>query len=93
MDELENELTSSGDGQAIEQPQEPEGNTENNKSQTIEEVEQKDVADNHRKEYAHYFPKIEEVRIKNTVTRNIHHSATERRTDEDTDSRHEQNPF
>ena len=38
MDELENELTSSGDGQAIEQPQEPEGNTENNKSQTIEEV-------------------------------------------------------
>lgn len=39
MDELENELTSSGDGQAVEQPQEPEENTENNnKSQTIEEV-------------------------------------------------------
>ena len=38
MDELENELTSTSDGQAAEQPSEPAGNTENKEPQTIEEV-------------------------------------------------------
>ena len=55
-------------------------------SHRVEHVQQDHVGQHHAQQDAHKFIEIEELRLIDAVSRNVHHAVTERRTNEDADT-------
>ena len=62
-------------------------------SHCVEHVQQDHVGQHHAQQDAHDLVEIEELRLIDAVSRNVHHAVTERRTDEYTDTGQHQHGF